>query len=118
MIITLEEIFNSKSIKKRAEKSWNEKVEKSKRACGCKYAHIIEKFYPKYVNCPWDCDFNNLSKPQQVILTKGELIRTYDSLSNHDKTKIKKELKLSTFATKWYKLPSEDKSKLLKFAIS
>lgn len=118
MAITLTEIFNKESIKKRAETLWNEKSLKSKQACGCKYTHIFEKYHPKHVNCSWECQFSGLSKPQQIILTKGELIRTYDSLSNHDKTKIKNQLNLSTFATKWYKLPSEDKQKLLKFVIN
>ena len=118
MTITLEDIFSSQSIKKRAEEAWNEKSQKEKQASASKYSHIIEKFHPKYVNCSWDKNFNELSKPQRVILTKGELIRTYDSLSNHDKTKVKNKLKLRIFGTKWYKLLSEDKQKLLKYVIN
>ena len=67
--------------------------------------------------CDWKNLFDFLSKQQQILLIKSELIRTYDALPNIDKTRIKKKFNLSTFASKWYKLPSSDKNKLLKFVL-
>lgn len=113
MSLTLNEIFNGNTIRKRAELSWNEKSYKTKIMSMYKYRHILKKYYPNEENSNWNITFDQLSRCQQNILIKGELIRTYDLLPNHDKTRIKKEFKLSRYSSKWYKLDSKDKKKLL-----
>ena len=107
------ESFRKLTIKKRAEEKWNNKDSTEKERSAHKYSHIFKKI--KKPCEQWDLEFSLLNKFQQSILIKGELIRTYDSLSNHDKTEIKKEFGLTTFSSKWYKLPSCDKKKLLEF---
>ena len=113
--IKLCDIFNKKSINIRAKEHWDFKSEESRLKSGNKYNHI---FIEKNISmCDWKNLFDFLSKQQQILLIKSELIRTYDALPNIDKTKIKKKFNLSTFASKWYKLPSSDKNKLLKFVL-
>lgn len=111
--IKLFDIFNKESINNRAKEHWNFKNESSRLKSGNKYNHI---FNGKTI-VDWKNVFDSLSKPQQILLIKSELIRTYDALPNIDKTIIKHKFKLSTFASKWYKLPNTDKNKLLKFVI-
>ena len=113
--IKLKDIFNKQSINKRAKEHWDYKSEESRIKSGNKYNHIF--LSKKITICDWKDAFEYLSYPQQVLLIKSELIRTYDALPNIDKTKIKNKFNLSTFASKWYKLPSSDKSKLLKFVL-
>ena len=95
----------------RAKDKWNSRSSSERLKCSNKYHHILVKIgaQPK----PWDEEFSKLSFRQKNILIKGELIRTYDSLSNQEKTKIKEKLGLSTFSSKWFKLPPSDKRKLL-----
>ena len=113
--INLFDIFNKSSINSRAKEDWDCKSDTLKLKASLKYKHIFEE---KDVSlCDWTNLFDNLSRPQQILLIKSELIRTYDALPNIDKTKLKTKLKLSMFASKWYKLPSSDKNKLLKYVI-
>lgn len=98
-------------ILKRAESFWNSKSPTEKLRCKKKYQHILNKVGDSTYS--WDKDFSNLSFRQKNILIKGELIRTYDSLSNQQKTKIKNKYNLSTFSSKWFKLPPKDKRILL-----
>ena len=113
--INLFDIFNKTSINNRAKENCDFKSDTSRLKAGHKYKHIFKE---KDVSlCDWTNLFDNLSRPQQILLIKSELIRTYDALPNIDKTKLKTKLNLSMFASKWYKLPSTDKNKLLKYVI-
>lgn len=113
--LTVSDIFNKDSIVKRAEEAWNVKQEKERLRAGKKYNHIFVKLNIPIVG--WENTFNNLSYHQKVILIKGELIRTYDSLPNKDKTLIKNKFKLTMFSSKWYRLSNKDKNKLLKYVL-
>jgi hypothetical protein len=106
-------IVSKGAITRRAERNWNERDEDKRVKAGNKYKHIFKRFHMPEND--WKNDFADLSKPQQSILIKGELIRTYDSLPNINKTVLKNKLGLSTFSTKWYKLPPIDKKTLLTF---
>ncbi len=99
----------------RAKLKWDSKDEANRVRAGSKYQHFLDKF--KFQVNDWKNDFDNLSKRQQSVLTKGELIRTYDSLQNKAKTKIMREFGLSSFSSKWYKLPGKDKKILLNYII-
>lgn len=114
--LTLNDVFNQKSVINRAKEYWDYKTEQSRMLSGKKYNHIFVK--NKMSIKDWSNDFNNLSLSQQRLLIKSEVIRTYDSLPNTDKSKIKHLLNLSIFASKWYKLPSVDKMKILKCFIN
>lgn len=114
--LTLKDVFNDGSIMARAKDNWNFKSKISRQMCGKKYSHIFMKHNLKMND--WINDFDDLSISQQKLLLKSEIIRTYDSLPNTDKSKIKNKIKLTVFASKWYKLPSEDKKKILKLLIS
>lgn len=98
-------------ILERAKNKWNQRTSDDKIKCSIKYHHIFLKIgsQPK----TWNVDFSNLDPRQKSILIKGELIRTYDALPNQIKTKIKEKYGLTTFASKWFRLPSCDKKKLL-----
>jgi hypothetical protein len=111
----LKDVFNKDSINNRAKEDWDYKDIKSRTYCGHKYNHIFDNSKVKLTD--WSETFDKLTKPQQNILIKGELIRTYDGLSNKDKTKIKYKFGLSTFSSKWYKLPPCDKKVLLEYVI-
>ena len=98
-------------IVRNAENKWNTKSSTEKIRSGQKYRHIFERL--KLPSVDWDNPFSKLSNSQMSILIKGELIRTYDSMPNREKTKIKKQFGLSSFSSKWYRLPSCDKKILL-----
>ena len=102
-------------IKNGAKQKWDTKTPELRVRSGNKYKFIVEKFHKKIKD--WSLDFDDLSNFQKKILIKGELIRTYDSLPNSEKTKIKNELNLSKFSYKWYKLSSSDKKILLNYVI-
>lgn len=104
-------ILSYSAIAERAREKWNSKVSTEKVRCGKKYHHIFEKLNLPQVN--WDSQFEELSKSQTNILIKGELIRTYDSMANREKTKIKEHFGLSAFSSKWFRLPPCDKKVLL-----
>lgn len=104
-------VIEKNEITKRAKEHWNAKSKEEREKCGLKYMHFIKKFKLPYRT--WDTDFDSLSNAQRNVIVKGELIRFYDELTNQSKTQIKNELKLSTFSSKWYKLPSSDKKTLL-----
>jgi hypothetical protein len=108
---TTSKILSQEGIVYRAEKRWNESNESKRISAGNRYRHIFERF--KMPENDWRNDFSNLSDSQKSILIKGELIRTYDSLPNFKKTILKKHLELSSFSSKWYKLPPSDKKILL-----
>jgi len=111
MTDVLDTHLSQADIIERAKNKWNQRSSDDKIKCSTKYRHIFTKigFQPK----TWDADFLDLDSKQKNILIKGELIRTYDSLSNKVKTKLKEECGLTTFASKWFRLPSCDKKKLL-----
>ena len=99
------------SIIKRAEERWNSKPSSEKIRSSRKYKHIFEKLNLPIVD--WDNEFSKLSTSQTNILIKGELIRTYDSLPNSEKTKVKRKFGLTTFSSKWFRLLPSDKKVLL-----
>ena len=99
------------TIVNKAEANWNSKDEKKRIRAGNKYKHIFLKF--RLPHNDWRNNFSELTQSQKNIIIKGELIKAYDSLSNHCKTKLKKRLGLSSFSTKWFTLPSADKKILL-----
>ena len=104
-------IFERTSIIQHAKDKWNAKTDVQKRRSAKKY-----KFISNYgVNKPsgWLKTYDELNNWQKNILIKGQLIRNYDELPNKVKTHIMKDFGLSTFASKWYKLPSSDKKILL-----
>ena len=107
--------LNKTEISSRAKTKWNEKSEANKVRAGSKYQHFLGKFKLPMNN--WNSEFDVLTKYQQNVIVKGELIRTYDSLPNTTKTKIMREFGLSAFSSKWYKLPSGDKKILLNYVI-
>jgi len=104
-------ILSHEAIVEKAKEKWNSKGSSEKIRSGHKYRHIFEKLNLPFVD--WDNSFKDLSKSQISILIKGELIRTYDSMPNKQKTKIKEHFGLSSFSSKWFKLPSCDKKILL-----
>ena len=105
-------IFLSKTeIVARAKEKWDAKPSAEKVRSSHKYKHIFEKLKLPSVN--WDNEFSKLSKSQTNILIKGELIRTYDSMPNREKTKIKNHFGLSSFSSKWFRLSPSDKKILL-----
>ena len=107
----LDSLLSHEAIIKRAEHKWNLKSSMDKIRCGRKYRHIFEKLNLPTTN--WDNPFSSLSKRQMNILIKGELIRTYDSMLNIDKSHLKERFGLSSFSSKWFRLPSCDKKILL-----
>lgn len=111
MELTWADVFNKESIKTRAREHWEVKTKELRLRAGRKYEHIFTKFN-KPMN-DWSNSFDDLTLPQQRILIKGEIIRTYDSLPNNDKSDIKRNYHLSKFESKWFKLPSGDKKKIL-----
>ena len=107
----LSNTLSHETIVNKAKEKWNSKISADRIRCGRKYHHIFEKLNLPKVD--WDNQFDDLSKSQINILIKGELIRTYDSMPNKEKTKIKNHFGLSMFASKWFRLPSCDKKILL-----
>lgn len=105
------DILSHETIVENAKEKWNSKSSAEKLRSGQKYRHIFEKL--KIPSVDWDNTFSKLSSGQMNILIKGELIRTYDSMSNREKTKLKEHFGLSAFSSKWFKLPSCDKKILL-----
>ena len=105
------EVLSHDIIVKRAEDRWNLKSSDEKARAGRKYQHIFDRL--KLKSFDWNSEFSKLSKSQMSILIKGELIRTYDSMPNKVKSCIKNRYGLSTFSSKWFKLPSCDKKVLL-----
>jgi hypothetical protein len=104
-------ILSRDTIIKKAREKWNSKGSVDKNRCGNKYRHVFEKL--KLPQVSWDNPFDELSKSQINILIKGELIRTYDSMPNRDKTRIKEHFELSEFSSKWFRLSPSDKKILL-----
>ena len=109
-------LISPSSVLVRAEKNWNSKSNLERINSSRKYGHIFVNH--NLISNDWKNDFNELSKSQRNILLKGELIRTYDSLSNNDKSLIKRSLGLKTFASKWFKLTSRDKRILLNHVLN
>lgn len=99
-----------------AKAKWNSKNVESRNKTALKYWHFFKKFNLKTND--WINDFEHLSKCQQNVIIKGELIRTYDSLSNSLKTTIMREFGLTKFSSKWYKLSGADKKALLNYVLT
>ena len=107
--------INKTEILARAKSKWDEKSEANKIRAGSKYQRFLDKL--KFPINDWNSRFDDLSKRQQSVIIKGELIRTYDSLPNTEKTHIMREFGLSEFSSKWFRLPSCDKKVLLNYII-
>ena len=108
---SIDNLLSHASIENRASIKWDSKTISERLHASCKYKHIFVKHH---LPCnDWSNAFNKLTNHQKNILIKGELIRTYDSLPNSYKTKIKQEFGLSHFSSKWFKLLPQDKKKLL-----
>ena len=110
-----DEILNKSDIIARAKLKWDKKNDKNRIRAGSKYKHFFNGYNLQVRD--WSNCFDNLSAHQQNVIIKGELIRTYDSLENILKTRIMRDFGLSTFSSKWYKLPHEDKKILLNYVI-
>ena len=104
-------ILSKGAIVERAKEKWNSKGERKRLMCGKKYQHIFES--RKLEMTPWTNNFEKLTHSQKSILIKGELIRTYDSLANSEKTELKRLFGLERFSSKWFKLAPKDKKLLL-----
>ena len=111
----IEELLSSMRLTSEARRKWDLKCGGDKARCGLKYHHVFTRLGLDEMD--WEGPFDSLSKSQRNILIKGELIRTYDGMSNSDKTDIKKRLGLSSFSSKWFKLLADDKKKLLNYVL-
>lgn len=109
------DLLNKYEILARAKLSWDKKSDEAKLKAGSKYQIFMERYNVPFND--WLNKFDLLTKQQQNIIIKGELIRYYDSLPNVQKTYIMREFELSNFSSKWYKLSSADKKKLLNHII-
>ena len=107
----LTSLLSVNEIYKRASGRWDSKTTDERLKTSLKYNHIFVKH--KLEKSDWGNCFSELTKPQRNILLKGELIRTYDQMSNKDKSVLKKKLGLQTFSSKWFKLDSRSKKILL-----
>ena len=114
MYFNFEDIIDKEQIRRRAKSAWDIQNPLEKLKSGKKYLHASDGIRP----IDWLCPFDALSEKQRNILIKGELIRTYDRLLLSDKKKLTNEACLSTFQTKWYKMSSIDKQKLLKHILN
>lgn len=110
-----EPILNKNDILAHAKASWDKKSIDAREKAGRKYQHFLDKYNLPFTD--WINDFDKLTKYQQNVIVKGELIRFYDSLPNKSKTHIMRSFGLSEFSSKWYKLPSVDKKKLLDYIV-
>lgn len=99
------------SIIQRAAIRWDSKTPNEKIRSSSKYNHIFSKH--NLEKTEWTNPFAELSKHQRNILIKGELIRTYDAMTNTEKSEIKKQYKLPCFSSKWFKLDPTSKKILL-----
>lgn len=108
-------ILSQSTIIREAKEKWDSKSEEEKKYSAKKYKHIRQ---PTTQNISWLQPYDDLNVWQKNILIKGQLIRTYDSLPNKVKTHIMKHFGLSTFSSKWFRLPSVDKKILLKRVLS
>jgi hypothetical protein len=95
----------------RAKEKWDSKSDQKKLMCGRKYQHIFDRLNLK-AEC-WSNNFDNLTFSQKSVLIKGELIRTYDGLSYHDRAIIRRLYGLERFSNRWFKLSPRDKKLLL-----
>ena len=107
--------LNKVEILSRSKMKWDSKNKEDRIRVGSKYQHFLSKY--KFKVNDWHNDFDCLTRRQQNVIVKGELIRTYDSLPNLEKTAIMRELGLTNFSSKWYKLSSEDKKILLNYVL-
>ena len=104
------------NIRAEAQREWDKKTQEERLKKGKSYNHIFTQ--RKFKCNDWSLPFAKLTKRQRNILIKGSLIRKYDELDNQTKTWIKNKFELSSFASKWYRLPSADKQKILKAYIT
>ena len=108
----LTDTLSADVLRAEAQREWDSKSEESKLKKGKTYSHIFIQRKFKYND--WLLPFDKLTRHQRNILIKGVLIRKYDALDNKTKTLIKENFGLSAFSSKWYRLPSADKKKMLK----
>lgn len=111
-----EQFIDKTDILQKAKDKWDGKSVQDKLKTASKYLHFADKY--RIPLNGWEKCFDSLSKRQQNIIVKGELIRVYDALPNTSKTKIMRNLGLTTFASKWFKLPACDKKTLLNYVIT
>lgn len=104
-------LLSLETITKKASERWNAKTSTERLKTSSKYRHIFVKY--NLEKNDWTNQFAELSRHQQNILLKGELIRTYDAMSNKDKSKIKEHFGLPRFSSKWFKLDQKGKKLLL-----
>lgn len=107
------EVIEKVKIVSLAKERWNNTPLEGRESIGEKYMHFL-----KIKPIDWVHDFDMLDSKQQNVLVKGQLIRWYDSLPNKRKTQIMQAVGLSAFSSKWYRLSSGDKRKLLNYVIS
>ena len=103
--------LSAESIKRLAKEKWDAKSEELRAFSGRKYMPFFARL--RLPMNPWELSFDELTEAQRNVIIKGELIRTYDSLPNSEKTKLKELLGLSEFKSKWFRLGSRDKRILL-----
>ena len=103
--------LSAESIKRLAKEKWDTKSEELRALSGRKYMPFFARL--RLPMNPWELSFDELTEAQRNVIIKGELIRTYDSLPNSEKTKLKELLGLSEFKSKWFRLGSRDKRILL-----
>ena len=103
--------LSAESIKRLAKEKWDTKSEELRAFSGRKYMPFFARL--RLPMNPWELSFDELTEAQRNVIIKGELIRTYDSLPNSEKTKLKELLGLSEFKSKWFRLGSRDKRILL-----
>lgn len=104
-------LLSKTEIVARAKEKWDAKSERIRLMAGKKYQHIFDGLNLKTVY--WGNKFDTLTHSQKSVLIKGELIRTYDKLSFHDKTIVKRIYGLEKLSNKWFKLAPKDKKLLL-----
>jgi len=115
MFFSIEDILDKEQVTYRARERWNEMTVLERLRQGQKYKHVP---IPNNKVASWVQEFCMLDEPNQNILIKGELIRTYDAMLISDKRKLCSEAMLSKFQTKWFKLTNDDKTKLLDYVLS
>ena len=111
MELTLDDLLIRNYVSQRTREKWDREGDEYKECRGAKYAHIFKN--PNNV-LNWKVDFSELSRGQQSVLMKREIINTYDLLSHEEKKKLQDKLNLSRSPNKWFNLPPKDKKKILK----
>lgn len=114
MELTLDDLLIRNYVSQRTREKWNNEDDENKEYRGLKYAHLFQKSNNVL---DWKVDYSDLTKGQQSLLMKREIINTYDLLSHEEKKKLQNQLKLSRSPNKWFNLPPRDKAKILKVVL-